>query len=242
MQAPVDDPAYDEPNMSDKPKVIRVPRMLPREKRRTRVDTEARRESLLAVDEGVARIVAALRNQGVLERTTIVFASDNGYFTGEHRYPAGKRLAFEPVAGVPLLIRGPGIPHGVTRPHVVGLHDLAPTFLHLTRTWGAQHGFPIDGRNLLPLIHDPRGEATGRDLLIESMDPTSAWRSYDAIRTTGDFKYVEYSPGRGVELYDLAADRSELHNLARRPAYAELRRRLADRLDEVRDCRAAQCR
>lgn len=242
VSADVDSPAYNEADMSDKPPVVRQRRMTDRELEHTQVVTEARRESLLAVDEGVARIVGALRNRGLLDETTIVFSSDNGYFVGEHRFPAGKRLAYDPVSRVPLLIRGPGIPPGITRPHVVGLHDLAPTFLRLAGAWGAQRGFPIDGRNLLPLVNDPGGDETGRDLLIESLDPRSRWDFYDAIRTTSGYKYVEYAHQAGVELYDLASDPSEVDNLAGKPAYADLQRRLADRLDAVRNCAGAECR
>ena len=110
----------------------------------------------------------------------------------------------------------PGCRAGVVRHHVVGLHDLAPTLLAQTRA-EAPRRFTIDGRNLVPLMRDGSGTATGRDLLIESLDKDSSWRSYDAIRTTSGYVYVEYA-GRGVELYNLAKDPSQINNLAGRPA------------------------
>lgn len=241
MQGPVGDPAYDEPDVSDKPKVIRKRPLTREQKRRIRYFTEVRRESLLAVDEGVARIVRTLRNQRLLQDTTIMFVSDNGWFSGEHRYPAGKHLPYEPAAQVPLIVRGPDVPEGVTRPHVVGLHDLAPTVLRLTGTQGAQGGFRIDGTDLVPFARDRDGAETGRDLLIESLKRDSRWRRYDAIRTTSGYKYVEYA-GPGVELYDLDADPSEVVNLAGRPRYAQLQERLAARLDAVRSCAGGTCR
>ena len=47
---------------------------------------------------------------GCYENTYIVFTSDNGFLQGEHRVAAGKMLVYDPSAGVPLLIRGPGHP------------------------------------------------------------------------------------------------------------------------------------
>lgn len=241
MQGPRDDPAYDEPDVSDKPKALRKPPLERAQRRRIDTFTEVRRESLLAVDEGVARIVRVLRNRRLLDETTIVFVSDNGFFSGEHRFPTGKHLPYEVTAEVPLLMRGPGLPEGVTRPHVVGLHDLAPTILRLTRSRGAEGRFRIDGTDLVPFARDRNGARTGRDLLIESLDRSSRWVRYDAIRTTGGHKYVEYQ-GPGVELYDLDKDPSEVRNLAGLPRYDALQRRLADRLDAVRNCAGRSCR
>ena len=52
-------------------------------------------ESLVAVDEGVAEIVEALRRTGELENTLIVYMSDNGFMHGEHRALAEKVLPYE---------------------------------------------------------------------------------------------------------------------------------------------------
>ena len=106
-------PSFNEADVSDKPAGIRG---------RGRFDqglinriTELyrqRMESLLAVDEGVAAIMQALQQTGELDSTLVIFTSDNGYFHGEHRVPAGKVLVYEPSIRVPLLMRGPGIPGG----------------------------------------------------------------------------------------------------------------------------------
>jgi len=237
---PLDDPGYDEPDVTDKPPEVRLPRMTAPQLARTRVFAENRLESLLAVDEGVAAIVRSLRTLGLLDTTTIVFTSDNGLMLGEHRYVTEKKLVYEPSSRIPLLVRAPGVPSGVTRRHVVGLHDLAPTLLALTGA-DAPGRFTIDGRNLVPLMRDRSGTGTGRDLLIESLDKDSTWHSYDAIRTTSGHVYVEYARG-GIELYDLATDPSQVDNLAGLPGHAGLQQRLARRLAAVRDCAGPDCR
>ncbi len=70
-------------------------------------------ESILSVDEGVRKIVAALRAKGELADTVLMYTSDNGYFHGEHRIPDAKAHIYEESIRVPLLMRGPGIPRGV---------------------------------------------------------------------------------------------------------------------------------
>jgi N-acetylglucosamine-6-sulfatase len=102
--------AFDEVDVSDKPRFIRrLPRL---GAERVAAITENYRqelESLLAVDEGIVRVVGALREAGELDRTLIVFTSDNGFFHGEHRVPFGKVMVYEPSIRVP---RKPFRPHG----------------------------------------------------------------------------------------------------------------------------------
>ena len=62
------------------------------------------------MDEGVGRIVAALRRSGLLDNTYVIFTSDNGYMQGEHRVPEGKMLPYAASTRLPFLMRGPGIP------------------------------------------------------------------------------------------------------------------------------------
>jgi N-acetylglucosamine-6-sulfatase len=50
-------------------------------------------EALIAVDEGVERVIEGLRSAGELQRTVIVFTSDNGYLAGEQAYAAGRQQA-----------------------------------------------------------------------------------------------------------------------------------------------------
>src|SRR5690606_17237603 len=90
--------------------------------------------------------------------TVIVFTSDNGYFLGEHRIRQGKILPYEPSLRVPLLMRGPGVPHGVTRRSPVTTLDAAPTFAALA---GARPGVPVDGSSLLRVVERDRGWRTG---------------------------------------------------------------------------------
>ena len=200
-----------------------------------------RLESLLAVDEGVERVVEALRAQGELRNTLIVYTADNGFFHGEHRIQTGKNRVYEEAIRVPLLIRGPGVPEGVTVDELAVNADVAATVLDAT---GAEAGRPQDGRSLIPLAEHPE-RRYGRELLIEQFtgdddEDGQPGVNYAAVRTLR-FKYVENGTGE-IELYDLEADPFELTNLHGNPAHAAAEAALAARLAALRSCAGKGCR
>lgn len=225
--------AFDEADVSDKPPFLRRPRV-----GQAAAGIEAlyrqRLESLLAVDEGIEQIVAALQRSGELENTLIVFTSDNGYMAGEHRLPHGKAKAYDPSIRVPLMIRGPGVPAGVEPQQMVVNADLAPTILDAAR---ATAGRVQDGRSLLPLTHDPAVSAE-RPVLVEIAK--GAGMLTTAIRTRR-WLYAEHATGAS-ELYDMAVDPQQLRSLHADPVLAAVRRRLGTRLAALRACRGVTCR
>jgi hypothetical protein len=200
-------------------------------------------ESLLAVDDGVGRIVDALSRGGELDNTVIIFTSDNGFFAGEHRVRTGKNRVYEEAIRVPLVIRGPGVPEGATVADLSINADLAPTILDAA---GATPGLPEDGRSLLPFADHP-DRFHGRELLIEKGnilddDDEDAIQSgeFAAVRTSR-YIYVENATGE-KELYDLAGDPYELQNQIANPAYAPVVAALATRLASLRGCAGETCR
>ena len=123
--------SFDEADVTDKPLFVRRPRMPLRTVGEIGALYRQQLESLIAVDEGVERIVDALRSAGELQRTLILFTSDNGYLAGEHRLAHGKASIYEPAIRVPLMVRGPGVPRAVRRSQLVGNVDLAATILDI---------------------------------------------------------------------------------------------------------------
>jgi N-acetylglucosamine-6-sulfatase len=223
-------PSFNEADVSDKPTGIRMrPLIGPARINGIRENYQQRLESLLAVDEGVAEIVRALEAAGRLGRTYIIFTADNGFFHGEHRVPAGKTLVYEPSIRVPLIIRGPRIPHGGRRAQLAGNIDLAATIADAARI---RPGRASDGRSLLPMARD-RLLFSGRDILLET--PT-----YAAIRTPR-WVYVEHANG-DRELYDLIRDPHQLTSQHANPAAQATRVDLAARLTQLRGCSGATCR
>jgi arylsulfatase A-like enzyme len=212
----------------------------------------SRAESLLAVDEAIEAIVRALKRSGELNKTLIVFASDNGFLTGEHRVPFGKYLVYEPSIRVPTILRGPGVKRGATARELVVNPDLTATIVDAA---GAKAGRRMDGRSMLPFARKP-SRRTKRPILLETGSPARGDLDqdgapppflaappiprYQAIRTER-FIYVEYSGGQR-ELYDLARDPAQLRSRDADPAYRRTRRALARRLDALHDCKGRACR
>jgi N-acetylglucosamine-6-sulfatase len=220
-------PSFDEGDVSDKPRPLREPPLSARELTDLRQLDRSRRESLLAVDEAVGRIVRALRDDGELEDTVIVFTSDNGYLLGQHRLVGGKSLPYRGIAGVPLIVRGPGFDRGGSVRTAVTNVDLAATVADLA---GLEPDRDLDGTSLRTLAREPRDAQ--RAVLLES-------DAYAAVRTSG-FLYVEHSDGE-VELYDLRRDPFELANRANAPLYRQRAEALARALGSLRECRGLGC-
>ncbi|HEY0638494.1 MAG TPA: sulfatase [Pseudonocardiaceae bacterium] len=229
-------PSFDEADVSDKPAQVRaLPRIDAGSRAEITQDHRSRLESLLAVDEAVAAIVARLAAHGELANTVIVFTSDNGWLQGEHRIPRGKIFAYEESARVPLVLRGPGVPAGAVNAAFTSNVDLAATLVDAA---DATPGIPIDGRSLISLAQDP-GQATGRHLLIETGPKPSGNPWYAAIRV-GRYSYVEHSSGER-ELYDLVTDPYQLRSRHDDPALAAVRSALAARLATLRSCAGNTC-
>jgi arylsulfatase A-like enzyme len=224
-------PNFNEADVSDKPRQIRrLPRLNSNQIADIQRKYRCELESLLAVDLGVKKVIDALQKNGELDNTLIIDTSDNGYFHGEHRIPGDKMHVYEESIRVPLEMRGPGVPQGVTVNPLVVNADLAPTIVDAAN---ANHdGVVMDGRSLLPVVRHP-GLESNRELLIE--EPT-----VKAIRTER-YLYAEYNTGE-KELYDLQNDPYELQSLHNDPAYASVKAQLASRLHKLKKCAGSSCR
>jgi N-acetylglucosamine-6-sulfatase len=230
-------PSFGEPSVLDKPQIVSdrplfdAPMVAAIEE-----NWRQEQESLLAVDDAVARIVSTLERTGELANTLIVYTSDNGYMHGEQRIHAGKVWPYEPATRVPLIMRGPGVPAGLRDPRPVANVDVAPTIVDAA---DAQAQRVLDGRSLFDLMADP-GVWWGRDILIENGRGANSVPPYRAIRT-GRFVYVSHLSTGEYELYDLALDPNQLNNLDGVGRYAAVQRDLARRLRLLRHCAGRGC-
>ena len=143
-------PSFDERDVSDKPQWIQDnPPLGPDQVAYMEELNRKRLQSMMSVDDMVGDLVKTLPRTGELDNTYIVFTSDNGFHLGQHRLGAGKWTAYEEDIRVPLVVRGPGVPQGEKRPHMVLNNDLAPTIADLAGTPAPDF---VDGRSLGPLL------------------------------------------------------------------------------------------
>lgn len=182
------------------------------------------------VDTAVGRILEELRRQDVLDRTLIVFTSDNGYFHGD-RGLADKWYPYEESIRTPLIVRDPRAPanqRGRTLEAMTLNVDLAPTFIAAARLTPParmqgrdlsllyRSSDPIDWRNEFFYEHAAIGEIT-------SIPASQALVRRDA-------KYIVWPNFGHEELFDLRADPAESSNIAavfaQTPTVAALRERL----------------
>ena len=236
-----------EADVSDKPRAFQSPELSRRERKLVTAVTRQRAEAIAVLDAQISRLVQTLREQGELDETVLVFTSDNGYFLGEHRFRNGKRKAYEPSIRVPLVIAGPGIPHGV-RNDPTKTPDLTATILDLA---GAAPPRRADGRSLVPSFAADRGWTA--PVVTEGIvdgsarlhDTSKRLLGFTDARTTIGIRTARYKlivdASGTVELYDLDEDPNELDSVADDPAYREIRRELTQLWRRYKDCVGAKC-
>ncbi len=187
-------------------------------------------ETLLAVDEGLARIIDLLERRGELDETLIVYMGDNGFMFGEHGL-IDKRAAYEESMRVPMLMRCPALFGNRTVDHVVANIDIAPTMLAAA---GLAAPDTMAGANMLPLA---RGDAAPwrSELMYEYYWEHNFPQTPTVHALRGDrYKYMHF---HGIwdlnELYDLSVDPMENDNLLAKPGHEELAAKMSARLFDI---------
>lgn len=176
------------------------------------------------VDALVGKLLDALEENDLLDKTIIVFWSDHGYFLGEKGLWY-KRKAFERSAKMPLIIAAPGLAAGKATALPVELLDLYPTLADLC---GLTPPSNLEGASLRPLLEDPDTAVWTKPAVTQIWHSPTAW-GY-SLRTER-WRYTEWLEGEaGLELYDHNNDPEEITNLASDPGKADLMRNLSAQL------------
>jgi len=163
---------------------------------------------ITSIDGHIGRLLAALKESGQLENTLIVFSSDHGLALGSHGL-FGKQNLYEDGMKAPLIVAGPGIPHG-SSDALVYLHDIFPSVVDLV---GGDVPEGLDGKSFGPIIHGKQKAV--RDSLFLSYE-----NSQRAVRD-GRWKLIRYPQINRSQLFDLKNDPDENHDLASEPGQAE---------------------
>ena len=162
-------------------------------------------------DLWLGKLIAAVKELGLADDTAVVIMADHGEAWGEHKaYFHGSDL-FDEQMRVPLVIAVPGqAPRVIDDP--VALVDVGPTLLDMV---GAAPPDTMRGRSLLPLIE---GKPRAVGPIFSELLPATAWPHHAVMMVDGTHKLIHRVSDRRWELYDLAADPTEQHNLADAPA------------------------
>jgi arylsulfatase A-like enzyme len=175
-----------------------------------------------AIDDGVGRVMDALKRWRLDDNTLIVFTADQGlagghsgfWGMGDHTRPL---TAFDWTTHIPLIFWQPGrIPAGRRSDLLVSNVDFLPTMLeHLRLEWKRSDQPASPGRSFAQVL-------AGHP--IELWDDT-VFYEFENVRAirTGRWKYIERFRQGPNELYDLAADPGELENLIDRPSSGRFR-------------------
>ena len=186
------------------------------------------------VDTACGRVLAALRDQGILENTLVIFTADNGYFHAEHGL-ADKWYPYEESIRTPLIVRDPRMPaakRGQTNTDFTLNVDLAPTVL-------AAAGVPaparMQGRDFAPLYLAATAPAWRTEFFYEhaTIKNIQFIPASEAL-VRKDVKYLYWPDFKHEELFDLTADRAETLNLAASPAQAATLAQLRTRFAELK--------
>jgi len=182
-----------------------------------------------AVDESVGRVLDGLDQTGLAPNTLVIYTSDQGFFLGEHGW-FDKRFMYEEALRMPLVMRLPGrIPPGLVNKDMLTNVDFAPTFLDGA---GLKKRAAMQGRSFLPLATAQRVSGWPESIYYHYYEFPAVHmvKRHYGVRTER-YKLIHFYHNIDAwELYDLARDPRELHNVYADPAYAKVRRELEDEL------------
>jgi len=186
------------------------------------------------MDTAVGDVLGALDRLGLADHTAVIFMSDNGGLSTSEGSPtsnlplrAGKGWLYEGGIREPMIIKWPGVvaPGSVCREPVIS-NDFYPTMLEMAglSLRSDQH---VDGVSLVPLLLQ-RGVPERDAIFWHYPHYGNQGGSPGAAIRCGDFKLIEFFEDDRVELYNLADDIGEQHDLANEmpDKAAALRKRL----------------
>ena len=189
---------------------------------------------IASVDDSVGRVLATIQKLGLDDNTLVIFTADNGGvggyaaagvkkaagITDNAPLRGGKGMLYEGGVRVAFIARRPGvIAAGATCSTPIITVDMYPTMLELAGATPPKDQ-PLDGRSLVPLLKSELRATRDRALFWHFPGYLGAgagtWRTTPAgaVRR-GDWKLLEFFEDNRLELYNLAQDLGQQHDLAK---------------------------
>jgi len=190
-----------------------------------------------SVDDNTGRFLDFLDQHNLASNTIVIYTSDQGFFLGEHGLYY-KRFMHEETLKMPFIVRWPAvIKSGQVQDALANNTDFAPTFMDAV---GLEVPSGMQGRSLLPLLKGERPAGWRHSIYYcYYHDPGHHnTRAHYGVRTE-THKLIHFWKSDQWEMYDLAKDPSETHNLYNDPAQqkvvAELKMELFRLKKELKD-------
>lgn len=187
---------------------------------------------IAGVDKSVGSILDYLKETGLDKNTLVIYASDQGFYLGEHGW-FDKRFMFEQSYRTPLLAQWPGmISPGSVNNDMVSNIDLAETFLDAA---GLEIPGDMQGRSMVPILKG----TTPQDWRKEHYYHYYEYPGYHMVKrhygiSTERYKLIHYYFDIDEwELFDIQSDPDELRNQYNNPVYASVRNELHIRLQKL---------
>ncbi|HEX5472819.1 MAG TPA: sulfatase-like hydrolase/transferase [Lacipirellulaceae bacterium] len=185
------------------------------------------------IDDGVGRILDTLDANNIADQTLVIFTADQGLAAGQNGFwgmgdKTRPLTAFDWTMHVPLIYRHPGHINPAQHSKImVSNYDFLPTLLdYLGLAGNAPRKPSLPGRSYAPTL---MGKQQPWDNVV-----FFEFENTRAIRTD-NWKYVGRFPNGPNELYDLASDPAERHNLVDVPVDDAMKNKLHKRMNEFFD-------
>ncbi|MCH2214766.1 MAG: sulfatase-like hydrolase/transferase [Flavobacteriales bacterium] len=177
--------------------------------------------SVSYLDDQIGKILQSVEDHGFSDNTYIIFSSDHGFHLGDKGI-IKKSTLWRQSTQVPLFIRGPGIPTGVST-NPVSLVDLYPTFLNLAGLPNPEHS--LDGSNLTAIANNQNYTGTIMSVpsaqFLEPGQPGETTNQHHAL-TFREYTYAAYSSGED-ELFNNDFDPQHANDLSSSMPYQAAR-------------------
>jgi len=190
-----------------------------------------------SLDRNIGRLLDYLDKSGLSKNTVVIYASDQGFYLGEHGW-FDKRFIYEESLRTPFVIRYPGVVKpGTTIPQLMVNIDWAPTILDMA---GVPAPAEMQGTSFVPLLKgDTKNwRKAAYYHYYEFPQPHHVYPHF-GIRTEKYTLVRFYDQTNTWELYDLQNDPQQMHNLYGQAAYkqatTDLKQQLRQLIREYKD-------
>ncbi len=160
------------------------------------------------VDHCIGQLIEELKELGMYENTLICITADHGDSFHEHKEISHGYFAYNATTRVPLIFRGPNVKGPLRVKNHVSINDIVPTICSVL---GVPISETIQGRDLKPYWTGKKDPYPGRSIFTQANDAMKYEGNSLLGIISGDYKYIQTTR---PELYNLAKDPQELHDIA----------------------------